>query len=232
MTYLELQTEVRENVIDLPTVVTSRVPTLINRALHKLQTKHNFKVMDAEATFTTVASTRSIGSKPSDWKEWRLDPYWLSNNAQWQAMKWAPNVRSIRQLWQSNDDVGYPLYLLESDPTTGLGAETISVFPLPDGISDYDDGEYRLYVPYVKYLPDLSANGDTNWFTVNAQEYLINLATSFAFLADWDENRMGIWAQLAQNEYNDVLQRDKKARLSLTDTWVPYQDVNSPRIGN
>ena len=48
-TFLELMTEVRGNIIDLPTFVTNNVPSYVNRAIRELQNKHNFKVMEADS---------------------------------------------------------------------------------------------------------------------------------------------------------------------------------------
>ena len=230
MTYQELQDEVETNIIDLPAAVLAKVPTYVLRAVKTLQTKHNFKVMETEQTYNTVLSTRSIGSVPSNFKEWRLDPFFLDDEGVWRKIILAPNVSAIRQSHIDDEDIGYPLFLLESDASNDANASTLLVYPLPDGNSDFDDGEYRIYVPYVKYLTALSAGGDSNWFTINADEYIINLATSYGFAADWDEQRMGIWAQLAENKFKEIVKRDKLYRLSGVDTLVPhYQGVNEAR---
>jgi hypothetical protein len=231
MTFLELQTEVAANIIDLPTVVSARVPTLITRAVTALQNRHNFKVMDTEVSFTTTLATRSIGSVPSAFKEWRLAPAFVDDDTgQWNRMVMAPDIRSIRESGITELDDGYPVFLLQSDSSSDAGAYTLSVYPLPDGESDYSDGEYRIKVPYRKYLTTLSSDSDTNWFTVNASEYLINYATSLGFAADWDEQRMGVWAQLAENKFREIVMKDKKERLAGVDTLVPhYLGVNASR---
>lgn len=230
MTYLDLQTEIRQNIIDLPTTVTNRVPTLVKRAITALQNRHNFKVMETEQEYITTVSTRSIGAQPTNFKEWRLFPSHLENEGGWQKMYLTQNISEIRQAKIEEDDLGFPIFLIPSDATDINGSATMDVYPLPDGNSDYNDGEYRIFVPYIKYLPDLSANDDSNWFTVNASEYIINYATGLGFLADWDEAHSAVWMQLAENKFKEVVQRDKVLRLSHVTELVPYRDVNEAKL--
>lgn len=221
--FLELQTEVRENLIDLPTVVTNSVPTLVKRAVERLHKKHNFKVMEAEQSYTTVLATRSIGAVPADFRENRGAPYRISDvDGHTTPLVMAPERTSIIGAY-TEDDEGAPAALLDAIPS-GLNVRNYHVFPLPDGNSDYSDGEYRIVVPYWKTLPVLSANGDTNWFTINADEWIVYTATAYGFIKDWDEERGVYWKQLATEVLGEVIKQDKKYRLSQVDTLVPHHE--------
>jgi hypothetical protein len=59
-TYTELQSRVNSRVIDLPQQVQAEVPLLVNEALFELQTRHNFKVMEAELYTYTQATNRTL----------------------------------------------------------------------------------------------------------------------------------------------------------------------------
>lgn len=237
-TYKELQDRVLRRVVDAPSSVTTEVPTLVNAAIRKLEVVHNFRVMQAVASFTTTEATRSLGAIPSDWKEPREQPpYLVDNDGNAIELKWLPTRADVlRQFSDSNsDDAGQPLALFVGREDED-GAGSIEVYPLPDGASDYADGDYRVKVPYWRYLPDLSADGDSNWFTVNAAEFIVADATAEAFYLDWDEKRAQMWEQRAWGPLYAargliggfaarVLKLDKHGRLAATNTLIPRRDV-------
>lgn len=236
-TYTQLQSEVSDYATDLPTKVSTRLGEFVNRAIRFAMENHNFRVMEATKAYTTTASTRSLGSVPSDLKEWRDRPWYQDYDtaeaagAGWHRMVHAPNLEAIRAYNLTDVDTGAPMFLLESDPSDQYNAMTLNVYPLPDGYSTWSDGEYRLYVPYYKYLADLSAAGDHNWLTDNGREFIVNYATQLAFLADWNYEAAAVWKQLAIEKFNALVKRDKTYRLSGHDTLVVTLDVNASRSG-
>lgn len=223
MNYGALQTEVERNVIDLPTAVQNGVPTFINRAMKALQRRHNFKVMEAETSYTTTAGSHILSATmPTRFKEFRDQPFYVTDDdSTWYEMEYAPNMTAIRRR-MTDEAEGAPEFLLEGEPSTDDYVSALEVYPLPDDNSDWDDGEYRIYVPYWAYVADLSAEGDSNWFTVNAQDWLIFKATAEAFFTDWDENRASIWEQRAANMFNDIIMLDKRYRLGGVRELVPH----------
>lgn len=230
-TFATIQARVLTRVIDAPAGTSGEIPTLINEAMKTLQVKHNFKVMEKVLTANTVLNTRTlVATKPTDWKEPRPSPYWEPfTNGKTGRMEWVPDRESAHSNVTTLDK-GAPKYLLEGEPTTDAGVSPFEVWPLPDGLSDYSDGEYRVYIPYWRFLPDLSAGSDTNWFTVNAEEYLVHAATGMAFALDWDENRLAEWGQLGAGKAQEVIKRDKMLRVSSVTTLVPHhRGVLSPR---
>ncbi len=235
-TFQNIQDRVTRRVIDLPASVLTEIPTLINEAMRDLQTEHNFKVMEAlSATFTTTVNTNTLGSVPSDFKEYRGKPYLTTDKGEVHKLGIMSGMRqeALRVVGVSTDtDTDRPAFILEGEPSDVAGARVWEVHPLADGLSDYSDGEYRIRVPYWKFLPALSAGTDTNWFTVNAERWLTFHATSMAFGINWDEARASYWEAQAAKEFGKVLKRDKLYRLSSVDTLNFNLDVRGARIDN
>jgi hypothetical protein len=127
-------------------------------------------------------------------------------------------------------DTGRPWVLIDGEAPADDGTRQWDIYPIPDGNSDYVDGEYRIKVPYWRYLPALVADGATNWFTENAEEYLVNKATAEAFALDWDENRMAIWEAKADIRYKEAVKQDKLYRVSAVRDFVPMKSGNDPRL--
>lgn len=218
-TFGDIQEAVSGNLIDLPTFVADAVPGLINRAYRKAQSKHNFWIMRAEWDVVTVVGERSLGTVPSNWKEWRGDPYWTENSGAKHGLYKFPDLDTARGMWDT-DEESEPEGLAEALPSDD-GTVAMNVYPLPPGWSDYPDGEYRITVPYWKYLPALSADADTNWLTVEGEEWIEAQATYYGFAKDWDEDRQKEWEVNAAKAWKDLLLRDKYKHMSLMDTLIP-----------
>lgn len=217
--------------IDLPSAVVAEVPDLINEAMRELQDDHDFKVMEAEtSTLVTVEGTRNLAAIPSDFKKLRDRPYRISNTGKVDELGIAPSRNALQRRFET-DEEGFPMWLL--DPTrNSAGAANFEVWPLPDGNSDYSDGEYRIVVPYWRYVPALVNPGDTNWFTTTppAYRYLLFKATAEAFFLDWDEQRGAVWEQKAAAERAKAIKADKLLVLGGHDTLVPYKGVYEAQL--
>lgn len=221
-TFSELQTRVQRLVIDLPSAVTTEVPELINEAIKGIQEEHNFKVMEAlvSAQQTTVA-TRTLTSVPSTLKDYRDEPYLLTSLGEFRPLSIAADRVSLLERFPDDSD-GEPKFLLEGEPSDELNARSWEVWPLPDGLSDFENGEYRVYIPYWKFLTELSASGDQNWFTVNGEEYIVESAAARAFMLDWDMEGAASHFQLADNFKKRLIKRDKMFRIQHVTTLVPH----------
>lgn len=224
---------VQARIIDLPQVVRDEVPTLVNAVIRAMQDQYNFSVMESlGGPYTTVVDTRELNAKPSNFKEYFGDPYYQEYTTGKTRPMGVINSRSDMRGYFSTLDRGYPQFLLEAEPSDA-GVRTWEVWPLPDGQSDWDDEEYRIYVPYYRYLPALSTDTSTNWFTENAEEYIVYMAQGEAFGVDWDEERMALWLQRGQQKFAEIVKRDKVAKLSkmTTRTFVPHwKGANYPKL--
>ena len=225
-TFQTLQDRVTRRVVDLPASVLTEVPDLINKALRTLQEMHNFKVMETEtAQLTTTVATRPLSAAiPANLKEFRGLPYLVRNDGHALDLLLAANRNAALDRFSLNDpnDKGEPRLLLDPEADDDTGTRTLEVFPFPDGLSDWSGGEYRVVVPYWRYVTALSVGTDANWFTSNAEWYLTFQATAEAFYLDWDEARGQLWETRAGGfapdgrgvgEFNRVLKQDKLARL-------------------
>ena len=227
-TFSSIQTRVLNRVIDAPTTVVNEVPALINLAITKLQVKHNFKVMEAELAFVSNRlasdSGRFLSLIPATFKEFRGEPFWIKNDGTVRQMQTAQKRGDV---WGpdyiDNADIGFPLVMIFEPGINTDGTYDIDLYPLPDGNSDYPDGEYRIFLPIWQYLAPLSQPGDSNWFTLNAEEWIVNYAVGEAFALDWDETRMAVWKQRSMEFFNDVVLQDKRQRLAGVTTLVPHR---------
>ncbi len=242
-TFQTLQDRVTRRVIDLPASVVTEVPDLINKALRTLQEQHNFRVMETEtAQLTTTIATRPLSAAvPANFKEFRGRPYLVRDDGATRDLLLAANRTAVLDRFSLNDpnDKGEPRVLLEPEPTDDTGARTLHVYPFPDGLSDWTGGEYRVVVPYWRYVAALSDGADENWFTTNAEWYLVFAATAEAFYLDWDEARGQLWATRAGDfapdgrgvgEFARVLRQDKLARLGSVRALSFSLGVFSPQL--
>ncbi len=241
-TFLELQNAVAGIIIDTPATTLAQVPTFVKEAVRQLQTLHNFKVMEAETSiFVTATGTRTLGAVPSNFKQFRGKPYEiLADGTVRELMNAADRAAVLREFGdtrggEADTEVmsGPPAVVLRSEPSDDLGTTVFEIYPLPDGLSLYADtsaGEYRVVVPYWKYLTALSANGDQNWFTNNAEEFIKYQAAAEGFFHDHDEERGTLWTQKAQAKLKDIMLRDKILRLSGVQALVPSPDALGSRL--
>lgn len=225
-TFQTIQDRVTRRVIDLPAAVTAEVPDLLNKAMRTLQEMHNFKVMETEQKLltTTVATRPLSASVPANFKEFRGLPYLVKNDGSTLDLLLAAHRNAVLDVFPLDDvnDTGEPKLLLDPEPVDDKNARTLEVWPFPDGLSDYTGGEYRITVPYWRYVAVLSGGTDENWFTSNAEWYLVFQATAEAFYLDWDEARGQLWEARAGDvapdgravgEFKKVMKQDKLARL-------------------
>lgn len=231
-TYDKLQSRVENRVIDLPSAVSTEVPILINKVLRDLQEDHVFKVMETETgQMQTTANNHTLASVPSDLRSYRGKPYYIDNNGETYSLEITSSRQAIHDRFGVDTTIhtGSPEALLDPEPDD-TGSRSWEVYPAPDGNSTYSNGEYRIVVPYYRYLPDLSGGADENWFTNNAEWYIIYQATAEAFFMNWDEQRGQIWQALATQELQRVRERDKLFRYSHSDTMVPKFGARGPDL--
>jgi hypothetical protein len=237
-TFTELQTRVQTRIIDLPSQVLAEVPQLINEALYELQSRHNFKVMERELYAYTQYNNHTLQTgtpftqqpplfpwpanatisplaTPSTLKEWRgRVVYILYNDGTPRFVNITSERTNIYGAF-TEWDPSFPSVILDSIPSDNANDRTLEVYPLPDGLSDWPDGEYRLLLPYYSFLPTLVNGSDSNWLTTNphGERFIIASATAEGFSLDWDTQNESKWKQKAELEYKHCVMADKKYRL-------------------
>lgn len=239
-TYLDLQNSVARRVVDTVAAVQAEVPDLINLAITEAQLRHNFGVMRADQAYSTVvANGHVLGNLPTDFKEYRTKPYYVTALGDKWTIRKGTSLNAVLTAVRG-DQTRNPLWIVEGnpDPTTGLTG--LLVYPTPDGLSDFPDGEYRITVPYWRFLPALSAGSDHNWFTDNGRQFIQDWATAEAFRMDWNEDRANYWQNQADaggdtrspSHWKTLRQRDITNQLSGVDTLVPHLGADDPYLDN
>lgn len=233
MTYAELREEVLANLIDTPTYIQNAAGTLVNRAIRDLQRKRSFYVMQTVVTQTTTFETRIMDAVPTDFKMFNGKPYYVEELGRtiWVAVAPSRSAAEAAFGTEPDTDYGRPQVILRSEPDD-LGASNFEVFPFPDGNSDYADGEYRIRIPYFRYFPLLSAEADTNWFTENAEEWIIFRATARGFARLWGEDRAKDWNARCAEVYPDIKQMDVAMWMGGIEQLVPHLDADEPALNN
>ena len=226
-TFLEIQQRVEKWLRDVPADTVAEIPTLINEAQRELQRQHNFRAMQAAAAFTTVAASNTLGTI-SDFKEPRKRPYWTDNDGSTHEMQWQPSLDYLIQRYD-NTSVGAPGFVFWGS-TDGSSVVTLQVYPKSDSLSQFDDLEYRVAVPYWNYLPALSADSDTNWFTNKADKYLRLHALGWATLLNIDEERGMVYLRAADNEAKALISADKMSVVQQPEA-LPYSENAGTQAG-
>lgn len=228
MNYIQLQTAALDALIDTPTIVSNAVPRLVNQAILELEERFNFQVMQANASYTTTTDSHTLtpGTLPADFKQFRGRPYYKEFYGGTRSLEVSWDREFVLRRWGDLSDVD------TADPRILLVDEGLEVWPRPDGISDYTDGQYRITLPYWKFLPDLVNNTDTNWFTINTPQYIINWVVAEGFAIDWGDGRDDKWDQRAEKEALRAILTGKRQYLSGFDTFVPHQGaLDGPSSG-
>lgn len=235
-TLTQLRTRITELVYDAPAYVTSAVvDRWINRAIKKLQEHRNYRVMRAVKSANTTLATRLLTAKPADWKEPSQDrPFYRRQLGDVVFMDWSGGEEDVRKEFTYNEaaDKGAPRWLHMGTPSDVAGTQSIEIYPFPDGASDWTSapvGEYRVEIPYWKYLPDLVTDGESNWFTNNAEDYIEFFGQWRAFRATWDETRTRAVQALMRDEEKDVWRKNVMEELAGMRALEPRSDVFAPR---
>lgn len=229
-TFLEIKTDVANLVIDLPPTVQAAVPNLINQAIRSMQRKYNYRAMETSTSFVTTVGSLALGTV-ANFKEYRdKGPYLLKQLTRSRVILTALSTDVDLAVIS---DVNYPKepeFIINSvDPNNGTWTFTLA--PYPNNFSDWGDGNYRIVIPSYVYTANLVSDGDTNWFTQNAADYITYKATAEAFGRDWDYDSMALWLQRADEKLKEIVKADKTSRLASVDTLVPmWRGAKQPQV--
>ena len=243
-TVAEIVTRLERRVIDLPTSVQAESQRLIEEAHRELQSVHNFKTMEALASVTTTASDPSLGAIGlENFKDYRGDPYWTDDLGVTRFLKVTHSEAEVRAGFNQDTTLGIgpPRVLLHTAPTApgdAIEDHIWRVYPVPDGLALTSDGEYPITVPYWSWL---AAPTTSDWFTNNAEPFILNAATAASFALNWDEPRYSFWRLRAYGPQWDArglmggdllraVQTDKRFKFSGVSTLVPYTGARHGRV--
>jgi hypothetical protein len=227
----QIQDEVESWLLDLPSGAASRIPGWINEAVKEAAKRHNFRSMESELLPVTVDQQRMLVAIPSDWKEHRGLPYLYRQDGSTKELNWADSESDMIRTYaiqlpdEGNTmpaDEGPPRYLLERP-------DQIDVFPLPDDESDWDNGNWRIVVPYWAYPATLTDDNDENFFTTTGDYYCIWKAASLGFAWNRDEERAQYFEAKAEKQFKRIERVDKLSRLPDRMTLAAHGDVYASR---
>lgn len=227
MNFGDLKADVASAIIDTPDEVIAKIPGFIVQAVKDLQDRHGFKVCETQTSvMTTSVGLRTLAVVPSDLARYRKLPVSLEPiDGRTRELAFTHDRDAAERQFGTDaggealtDSIeGRPELILHGEPND-MGVSSWEVYPLPDGLSIYANGEYRIRIPYYRYLPTLSADGDENWLTNNAHQFIIQQAVSYGFFEDHDVNNGQVWAARAGTELQKIIDADKKLRLSSVRT--------------
>lgn len=241
-TFSGLVSRVSAELIDVPDRTEAQLETFVRQAIRKLQFRHDFNVCKTStAVLTTSPSTNTLAQVPSDFLRFRKEPpHIIDNHGNVIELGVAPSLQAAEREFGSiaggefnvNELHRRPLVIAFSEPSNVANARNFLVYPMSDQLSLYTTapaGEYRIRIPYIKLLPDLTGTQE-NWFSSNAEEYIVYGACSIGFYFNHDEQRGQLWLQRAGAEVQDVLARDKNESFSGNTTLNVSFDALGPKV--
>jgi len=220
----EITLKVNRRLIDTTAATTAESTILVNRALRMIQELRNFKIMEEQVEYTTVQAQQLLNALPSDFKSSRGAPWIHEWDGGTTLIEWGPSIEEMAKLFPLDDVTvtgqGKPVYVLWNN-------NQIEVYPYPDDKSNFaGGGDWRVVVPYWKFIPDLVNPSDTNWFTSNAEWFLVFQAVAESFYINWDEERARMWEERAAIEFKKAKKFDKNAVMTRqSDTLTPRYAV-------
>ena len=236
MNFGELKTSIQRYIIDDNVSVVDEINDVVNEAVRRMQDNHNFKVFESKtALLETTLVTRKLNDVPSDFKMQRSRPYLVDNSGNTIPIGWAPNDFEMDKIYEESNsaiDKGQPRFIfLFSKSTANVSPYfEFHVFPFPDGLSDYTNGNWRIICPYWRYLPLLVSAADTN-FILNTYP----LAIRFQCIAQlhWlniDEERAAIWEGKADKMVREAKRADRRKQFVVgsDDTLRIRSGVSDP----
>lgn len=204
----QIRTRVRNLIIDDNAEVVSEIDAYVRKAQVEAEDRRGLRVLEASHT-EAVAEDGDTITKPADWNGIRTGPYLVS--AEFPKL-WLESL-SFEQYVEMGDTLvaGAPSYY--SDHTDA----TIYLLPAADAVTE-SPFHYPVIVPYWKRLDVLTDDADTNWFTVDAEDYLVWRAGSLAFEFNRDFEPAAHYQQKSLGEYkrlrtNEIRQRYARGPL-------------------
>lgn len=206
-TFLSMKTEVADWLgrDDLTTFI----PKLINDAKRALQREINFRVCEDSPLPTLPALPFSSIAIPADTKE--VSALWIektSTGALVRKLDFKEKQTFDGKRLSEVDDAGVSQAAGNLPLVFTLWAGNIALYP------DFNTADRRLRVDRYKFLPDFVADGDTDFFSVEAKDLTL-FATLLGFSPFLREDkRVEMWTVFYSNALRSVLGYDEQARYA------------------
>ena len=227
-TFATIQARVLTVLLDQTQVAAARVDDEVRQAQRELEDKHKFLSMLSEHEFATVEDSRGPYAYPSGYLEPAVDgaPLLVDGTGALDEIDWIGAYRDRARLYSDDPtDKGAPKHVFEA--TTGF-----EVFPYPDALAPggtlFSDGNWRIRVPCYTRLLTLTNGTDENWFTSNAEDYLVYRAASILLQLNRSWEQALLVENQAAREMQRVIRADKKRRLTKGPLLRPVSGVRAP----
>jgi hypothetical protein len=212
MTYDEIVQTVEAILQDLPDDTVALIPYFVQEGQRRIEDSHGFLIMESSETFDALEDAAVLAAKPANWRSKMDDPSLIDGFGRDTRMRWISQSKDIVDEFDHDDPlmVGKPEALLET-------GDALIVYPRPDALSPvgsvYADGIWRIRVPYWARQATLGGEIQQNWWTSNADRYLINHAASQGFLMNRDYPEFSRWEGETLLEKRRLVNFDKRARI-------------------
>lgn len=247
MDFATLKTETESWLLDLPSGMSSRVGGWVNEAIRDAARRHNFRFMQSILFTLTQENDRTltdVGGSPlvltdvtPEWKEARGRPYIVHQDGSVTEIDWGGSLSEMNRTYaiqnpaEGNEtpvDNGQPRYVLWGDEITPAFTGFF-IYPAADLLSGWDDGKYRLRLPYWFYPDALAGNNDENHIASEGPYYVIFKAAALGFAWARDEEREQMFERKAEKEFQALRRLDKNRKLPERVHLRPNKSVYKPR---
>lgn len=229
MYYAEIVDRVEDILIEVSAETAAHIDYALGRAQRQLEL-HGFKCLEAQTILWTTPFNLTLGLKPSDWIRSRGNPFWRDGTYKPHFMEWIQDGTAIDEVYNDLLSMfGSPKHLHEKE-------FVFQVYPPPD-VENVPihailnpDGTYPIYINYWKRLESLTGTNTSNWFSNNAQDYLIAQTAADCFGFDVNDSAAKRWEAVAKDEYRSIVREDKRSRLGRNIKLRPRTDVNGTML--
>lgn len=230
----EVKSAVRDILVGVPSAVESNLNGFVQRAQRELENK--FVSPDQEDSFTLLCSQSSTNSgtywidfddlagESADFIRLRQQPFYLSSE---DGIIWS--AKPLIQLM--GDDLDRQIAEIETIITGGndvprgapkyyaFRGKHVFILPLPD-----DDGPtagaYSTRVLFYKRLDRMTGDTNTNWFSVEAEDYLVWRAAELGLLQKRDPLFV-TYREYAREEKRRLVKEYRRQIYKPNDAFVP-----------
>ena len=217
-TLAEIRVRVLTLIIDDNAEVTSEIDGFVRKAQAEAEDRRGLNVFHAFTSYQFGILT-FLHTKPADWNGIRLPVYHAEEDG---TATFLDTITQETIIDTSSTASGKPTGWLDYSDTE------ILTWPPADALGWFG-GLYDIRVLYWKRLDTLTADGDSNWLTTEAEDYMVWRAGSLAFEFNRDFEQSELYRQKAAAEYARI--RRNVVRGSFPRGWTLVPQAGA-RLGS